>query len=58
MSHETQVLTKTLEELQVGDFAESYDPSTDSAIYSEVYFISHQESFTNSSRLLKLIYDF
>ena len=57
-SRDTQVLTKTLGELNVGDFVESYDPSTDSAIYSEVYFIAHQETFTNFTRLLKLIYSF
>ena len=42
----------------MGEYVESYDPSTNSVIYSEVYFIAHQDSSSNSSRLLKLIYDF
>ena len=57
-SGEMQVLNKTLEELKVGEFVESYDPSINSVVYSEVYFIAHQDSPANSTVLLNLVYGF
>ena len=57
-SGKMRVRTKTLGELEVGEIVESYDPNTDSVTFSKVYFITHQESSANFSRLLKLVYGF
>ncbi|XP_072041493.1 uncharacterized protein [Amphiura filiformis] len=50
------ISTKTLDQVKVGEFVESYDPNQNSATFSEVYFITHEGDGQNSTKLRKLVY--
>ncbi|XP_072019146.1 uncharacterized protein [Amphiura filiformis] len=54
----TKIERKRMYQLKVGDHVESFDPETNSVAFSEVYFISHEDESSNSSRLIKLVFGF
>ncbi|XP_072018397.1 warthog protein 4-like [Amphiura filiformis] len=54
----TKIERKRMDQLKVGDNVESFDAETNSVTFSEVYFISHEDDTSNSSRLVKLVFVF
>ncbi|XP_072018402.1 warthog protein 4-like [Amphiura filiformis] len=55
---DTKIERKRMDQLKVGDNVESFDPETNSVAFSKVYFISHEDETSNSSRLIKLVFGF
>ena len=56
--HDANTERRRVDQLKVGDHVESFDPETKSVVFSEVYFISHEEETGNSSLLRKLVVGF
>lgn len=56
-AHSDVVISKRLGEVNVGEFAQSYDPDKNEVVFSEVYFISHDGENQNSTKLRKLVLD-
>ena len=48
---------KSLEDLKIGDLVESYDPVSNTVIFSPVYFITYQDDQQTESVLRRLFYE-